>query len=385
MEDVPISLSDTVSPLLNPSDFKIKCPLSNGKAVSGICDHNGGVLTSKDHDLRITIPVGAIEDGHVVKLYIATDFYGPFHYQGYPNNLASPYYWIAATGSYRFQKPVQVKFEHFGVVTDPSHYQLLTCEDDDKSHTMRPVDYPLEFTVQDDISLCTFQTNHFCSHCLFNDQVVVPKRISALYLKPENFEHLNHFRIEIWFSFPVSLCLKRNKQLYKNRRLTLDSSYSFEVSCDKNSASCFKLKYCEDIDGWTIKHTLPTVVNTEKVNFYNHYTNMEDLEANEECQLFPPRFILNVERNPECTINLNTEINVTLHNAEQRKIMPCPFNLLFQHLLLNNTLPAFRSLENAYPHHRFPVIFVIKVNPCFENWYCFLQKFHIVGKMLLFN
>ena len=118
------------------SDFEIKCPLSKTNAVSGSCDHNGGVLTSKNGDINITVPAGAIEYRDCVKFYIATDLYGPYALPSQcQNNLISPFYWIGVSGLYHFQKPAQVEFEHFGA-SDPSHYQLLSCEDDDESYTM---------------------------------------------------------------------------------------------------------------------------------------------------------------------------------------------------------------------------------------------------------
>ena len=79
-----------------------------------------------------------------------------------------------------------------------------------------------------------------------------------------------------------------------------------------------------------MKHILTKKIYTEKVNFYNHYTDMEDLKANEECQLFPPRFILNVVKDPECTTTLNTDIIVTLYNIEERKTFLAHLILLFQ-------------------------------------------------------
>ena len=354
MEDLSVLRNMSPSPL-HSSDFGIKCPLSKSNAVSGSCDHNGGILTSKNGDIKITVPVGAINDRDFVKFYIATDLYGPYALPSQRlNNLVSPFYWIGVAGSYHFQKPAQVEFEHYGAC-DPSHYQLLCCEDDDESYTMRPVGYELSFTVQDDTSLCTFQTNHLCSYCLFchKDQIPV-NRIAAFYLKPEKFHHLDHFKFEIWFSFPVKLCLKRNMELYKNRCLLLDASFVFEASSDKNSASYFAIKYSENIGSWTIKHSLQTEINTEKVNFYNHFKDMEDLRANEECQLFPPRFILDVVRDPKCTTTLNTNITVTLYNIEDRKVIPCQFNLVVSLSTLNKSSHNGQiesSTSPAIPNH----------------------------------
>ena len=342
--------NESPSPMYS-SDFEIKCPLSKSNAVSGSCDHNGGVLTSKNGDISITVPAGAIKDRDFVKFYIATDLYGPYALPSQrQNNLVSPYYWIGVTGLYCFQKSVQVEFEHYGAC-DPSHCQLLCCEDDDKSYTMRPVDCELSFTVRDETSLCTFQTNHLCSYCLFchRDQIPI-NRIGAFYLKPENFQNLNHFRVEIWFSFPIKLCLKRNKELYKKQSLVLDASFVFRASCDETSTSYFALEYSESLGNWNIKHSLQTEINTERVNFYNHYKDMDDLKANEECQIFPPRFILDVVKDTKCTTSLSTNITVKLYNFEDTKITPCQFNLIV-------SIPAVKKnslndqKELAVPNH----------------------------------
>ena len=278
MED--ISIPQNVSPL-HSSDLAVHCPLSNSNAVSGSCDHNGGVLTSKYGDIKITVPNGAIDHADFVKFYIATDLYGPFCLPSQcQSNLVSPYYWIGVTASYRFLKPVKVEFEHYAVIKDPSHYQLLSCEDDDESYTMRPAgDIDLDLTVRDGTSLCAFVTHHFCSYCLYCHPDQVPTtQIGAFFLKPKDFQ--NHFKVEIWFSLRFALCIKRIKELYKSRYI-LDTSQGFEASCDKDSVNYFELKYSEKTDGWTVKHSLTTIVQTKKINFYNDYKTMKDLEANE--------------------------------------------------------------------------------------------------------
>ena len=224
-------------------------PLPDSNIVSSSCDHNGGILTSKHGDLKVTIPEGAIKDGDLATFYIATDLFGPFVLPSKCQaDVVSPYYWIGANGSYHFHKPIKVEFEHFGAC-DPSHYQLLCCEDDDESYTMRPVDYELSFTVRDDMSWCTFRTNHFCSYCLFHG-CEDPKinRISAVFLNSNNFQFLN--QSQVWFRFPISYCLKRNEELYTKEGMILDGgqSYNFEAPSDKTSVSYFTLTYSKEID-----------------------------------------------------------------------------------------------------------------------------------------
>jgi len=343
-----------VSPLMKRQE--IKCPLS--KSMSYSLDHNGGIIIG--NGIKLTIPEGAIADGVQVKFHIATNLYGPFKLPSHcQTDLVSPYYWIGVSGSYQFQKPVQVEFEHFAVVTacDPSHYRLLTCEDYDESYTMRLVDYDLSFKVQDMLSLCTFQTIHFCSYCLFHDCKVHDQknRIGAFYLKPANFRHLTHFTVEIWFSFLISHCLKRNEELYKKKHMILDDScnHIFEVSCDKSSKSYFALKYDQHVDGWCVDHSRSTEIETKQVNFLNYYTSKEELEASEENSLFPPRFIVNVAKQlqPECTTNLDIKLMVTLCNKERTTIETIPFKLFVS--IFAMTINASATTKNNESKERF--------------------------------
>ena len=290
--------------------------------MSGSCDHNGGVVTSKYGDLTLTIPEDAIKDGDVVTFSIGSDLYGPFVLLSSHADVVSPYYWIEVSGSYKFCKPVQVEFEHYAVVTacNPSHYQLLTCEDNDGSYTMRPVTYGLSFRVQNNISWCTFQTYHFCSYCLYHGcKCPISNKIAAMYLKTRGFQYLHNFTAEIWFSFSISNCLKRSEELYTGEGLILDKqcSYSFEASCDKSSTSYFTLTYHKDNDGWCMQHLRSEQIKTKEINFYNNFRDIEELEANENIGLFPQRFIIKVKKKVECELDIN--IMVTLHEDEREQ------------------------------------------------------------------
>ena len=320
------------------ADLQNKCPLSH--AMFGSCDHNGGTLMSEGGDLKLIIPQGAIKDGDQVIFCTASDLFGPFVL---PSNcqadLASPYYWIGVGESYRFHKPVQVEFEHFAVVTapcDPSHYQLLTCEDDDKSYTMRPVDYYLSFEVCDNISLCAFNTRHLRAFCLYhNCKDPMVSRVAALYLKPDDFQYLTRFTVEVWFCLHVSHYLKTCKTSYERKWMILDASCSFEASCDKSSTSYFTLNYNNDFDGWKIEHSKSRKIKAYEINFYNYYASMEALKESGGNSLSPPHLIINVVKKPECTKDLNTAINISL--SEEGK----PDEMV--QFILNASIPALLS------------------------------------------
>ena len=295
---------------------------------------------SEGGDLKLTIPQGAIKDGDQVIFCTASDLFGPFVL---PSNcqtdLASPYYWIGVGESYRFHKPVQVEFEHFAVVTapcDPSHYQLLTCEDDDKPYTLRPVDYYLSFKVYDNVSLCAFNTKHLRAFCLYhNCKHPMVSRVAALYLKPDDFQYLTRFTVEVWFCLRVRHYLKTCKTYYERKRMTLDASCSFETSCDKSSTSYFTLNYNDDFDGWKIEHSKSRKIRAYEINFYNYYASMEALKESGENSLSPPHFIINAVKKPECTKDLNTAINISL--SEEGK----PDETV--QFILNASIPALLS------------------------------------------
>ena len=311
--------------------------------MSITCDCNEKMITSKD-GVTLFIPEGAIKEGDSVTFSIATGFCGPFII---PTNrrtdVISPYYWIGVT-EYHFHKPVQVVFEHFGAC-DPSHYQLLCCEDDDKSYSMRPVDCELNFFVQ---GLCGFYTTDFCSYCLFHhaDDPVINK-IGAFLLKPENYRFLNQFTVEIWFSFTNSYCLRRNEELYTKKGMMLDTNFghSFEAVSDKDASSYFALNYVQSGDGWCIGHSRSMEIRTKEVNFYNFYNDVEELLAHEKYALFPPRFILNVVKKSKCTTDLDTSITITLYKAEGEKL-----DTIF-HKLFVPIFDAISPISKGNPKH----------------------------------
>ena len=115
-------------------------------------------------------------------------------------------------------------------------------------------------------------------------------KIKALYLKPANFQCLNHFKVEIWFTFPVTQCLERNKELYTKKGLVLDEdcSFTFDASTNISSTSYFGLSHELKKDGWSLDHFRFSEVQTHEVNFYNYYTDWHDLRNSEEKSLFPP-------------------------------------------------------------------------------------------------
>ena len=212
----------------------------------------------------------------------------------------------------------------------------MTCEDDDKTYDMQPIDCDLSFKVEGNTSWCTFETIYFGSYCLYrkHKQPTQKNRISAFYLKPVNFQFLDHFTVEVSFSFPISYCKRRNEALYEKKSMELDSSHNFEASCsvDERNASYFVLSYKHNIEGWHVDHSRSTEILTKDMNIYFDFTNVEDLLTFEESRrfitLFPPRYIINVTKKPNCNTDLNTKIIVTFYNkAKSTSTDHASFNL----------------------------------------------------------
>ena len=351
-----------------PDLLSVQQPLPQKYCPSSVstCNHEGGVLTSEDGAIKLTIPKGAIMKGDLPMFHFETSLYGKFklhkasHHQ--QHDLVSPFYRIGVSKSYHFHKPINVEFEHFAVVTacDPSHFQLLSCEDDDESFTMKPVDNALSFSIQDGISWCTFVTDHFCSYCLSHRSHVHPDhrimtRISAFFLKPKNFQSLDKFTVEVWFSFTTNYCFKRNEKLYTDKGLILDkdSSCIFDASSNRSSRNYFALNYDQCNDGWDVDHFRFDRIPTKDINFYNYYTNEEDLKANEDQSFFPPRFILSVHKKPNCNKDLNLTIEITLFKKPPSKksvffklFVPISRDFTNSTLQENKSMPLHHCKEN---------------------------------------
>ena len=58
--------------------------------------------------------------------------------------------------------------------------------------------------------------------------------------------------------------------------------------------------------------TTDLMIETNKVNFHNYYTDMKELCCHEELSLFPPRFILHVKNQEYRRVtDLNTNMTVS--------------------------------------------------------------------------
>ena len=135
--------------------------------------------------------------------------------------------------------------------------------------------------------------------------------------------------------------------------MVLDEDYSvlFEAPSDKSSTSYFQVSYDQNIYGWHLDHSRPNdlIIETKTVNFYNGYTDTNDLLLHENLSLFPPRFCLHVRNiEQQRTTDLVTNITVTLYNSlEERKPLRVLKIRLFNPVSTTTNDPQCILIENS--------------------------------------
>ena len=137
----------------------------------------------------------------------------------------------------------------------------------------------------------------------------------------------------------------------------------------RNINPFFALNYDQCDDGWNVNHVRFEKILTEDINFYNYYVNMENLKVIEEIGVFPPRFILEVEKKPNCTDNLDRKIRTVLFKAENTSPIESVVFKLFVPIL-NTHIPmpvSYKfSIEDSTPHD-IPQVISIPLHRCDKN------------------
>ena len=190
----------------------------------------------------------------------------------------------------------------------------------------------------------------------------------------------------MWFSFLIKHCLKRNTELVNNKGMILDTNRSctFEATSDKSSMTYFSLKYDQCNDGWNVSHFSFNKIYTKEINFYNYFQDMKSLQIIEEIGLFPPRFILEVEKKSDCTNSLNTIIRIDLKDENSTLTGPVSFRLFD---LVSIPKPVSFDTKGSITHT--PQDISIPFHNCAENQPAlrdivkYSEKFHLTGNPLL--
>ena len=189
-----------------------ECPLKDCQIVSRIFDYNGGELLIKEHAVKVTIPIGAIDKGCHVQIEAAASLFGPFIIpEGY--HPISSYVWIGAC--YEFKKNLIVEIEHDIVVCEEimSELCVLTaCEKDICGEKEKFIMHEDNCKYQYEInkSTCKFFNHHFCSKCLAlkDTKPVSPKRIKVYHYVPMDYRSKVEFITEVCFCYDLLLCKK---------------------------------------------------------------------------------------------------------------------------------------------------------------------------------
>ena len=177
---------------------------------SQVFDCNGGELFIKEHAVKVTVPTGAVADGHVVQLEAAA---GPEGLYSIPEGYHPISVYVLLEASYLFKKKLKVEIEHDVVVsedTDISKLCVLTTGKEGLYHGQEWLEMhedTCEYQYEVNESTCSLFTDHFCSKCLANiDTIEIPKRVMIYHYLPEDYKSEMEFVCEICICFDLTFC-----------------------------------------------------------------------------------------------------------------------------------------------------------------------------------
>ena len=185
---------------------KEMCPIKGASMESQEFDCNGGELFIKEHAVKITVPAGAIAEGHVVQLVAAA---GPSGAYSIPEGYHPISIYVLLEASYLFRKNLKVEIEHDVVVsedTDTSMLRVLTTSKDGQNWLEMQED-TCEYQYEVNESTCTLFTDHFCSKCLASiDTVKIPKRVMIYHYLPKGYKSETECVCDICICYDLTFC-----------------------------------------------------------------------------------------------------------------------------------------------------------------------------------
>lgn len=98
-------------------------------------DHNGGQYTSQYHDIRITVPKGAIKKHAVIELLVKVTLHGPFTFPDEKRPI-SPIVWVGMSPNIKFKRPIEIQIPHFAEISPESlNEELIFLKTTDRKKT----------------------------------------------------------------------------------------------------------------------------------------------------------------------------------------------------------------------------------------------------------
>ena len=189
---------------------KEECPLKDCHIISRMFNYYGGELLIKEHAVKVTVPIGAIDKDCEVQIEAAASLFGPFIIPEDYDPI-SAYVWVGAC--YEFKKQLKVEMEHDIVVSEetnvPELCVMTACEEDicDGENLYKMHEDTCEYKYELNKSTCTFFSFKFCSKCLTaKRKAQIPKRVIMYHYLPEDYKSVYEFVAEVSFCYDLQFC-----------------------------------------------------------------------------------------------------------------------------------------------------------------------------------
>ena len=180
------------------------------RIVSRVFGYDGGEFIIREHAVKVTVPIGAIDEGYIVHIKAAASLFGSFVIpEGY--YPISAYVWIGTC--YEFKKKLKVEIEHDTVISQETNFSelhVLTAREEDKCNgENNQILYKMhedtcEYQYEVNKTTCTVFTSHFCSKCLAASKKA--KRVIMYHYLPDDYKSAYEFITEVSFCYDLKFC-----------------------------------------------------------------------------------------------------------------------------------------------------------------------------------
>ena len=134
--------------------------------------HSGRQYISESHDIRITIPKGAIQQHTIVHLQVGVALHGPFSFPD-AKQPVSPIIWIGVTPTVNLKIPIEITVPHFVKASSQSSHEKLEflkaaskIKSTSKYHFSKVAEINQQFNSE---NYGTVSIKDFCFYCIVGD------------------------------------------------------------------------------------------------------------------------------------------------------------------------------------------------------------------------